>query len=109
MKVVDIKWTVEQWKQSGKRLRGLLSGRDGYVYQAYSRRPYGRTGRLPTFVVSAYIQRWYACDACRDRFLGERMLFDELYKTESMSKWKQAQEVVKTDPDAVVGHKIFRL
>jgi hypothetical protein len=108
MRLIDTKWTVEQWRRCGRRSIGLIEGRDGYLYQAYSRSAQG-SGAGITYVISTFIQRWYACDSCRIRFLGEKMLLDEFFKTKSWGKWKEAQECVRSDPGAVGEHRIFKL
>jgi hypothetical protein len=104
MRVINFKWTVEQWKRRGRRSTGLIEGRDGYLYQAYC-----EGSRGSTYVISAIIQRWFTCDSCRIYFLGEKMVFDEFYKTKRRKKWKEAMECIKVDPLAITSGKVFRL
>ncbi|MDP6635970.1 MAG: hypothetical protein QGG42_13815 [Phycisphaerae bacterium] len=105
---VDIGLSCEQYNGSKRRYPGVIIGADEQVYYAHSRKSSGGSGGV-MYVIGQLKRRWCACGECEVCFLAVEVLREEVYKTNDSKKWKQACELVKSDPEAIEAKKVFQL
>jgi len=112
MDVLDVGWSSETYTGAKRKYPGVIMGADGSVYYARSRRStVGGSGGSVVYTIEQFMQRWCACHNCKVCFLSDEIAReeDEMYKTQKSKKWRQAQELIQSDPDAVSEGKIFKL
>jgi len=98
MKVIDVPWTPEEWKQiQGYELIDGFKGADGNLYNVDFEKEVGGTTH---YTIHAHIQSWTACHSCRLYFLNARYMREMLFATVQKDEFDEAKRSLLSDPKA---------
>lgn len=104
MSILDVDWSADLFTQLGGRICGsFFIGADGRIYK--EGRYNSGESNMSSYTIDVMKQRWYTCPACKQCFLGQKLLAVTVYKEKA--GLKEAVSNIKNNPEA--GYKMEEL